>query len=538
MKINEFEKIEQLTKALVKINSVNNSDGGESKVADYIYKYFSKHKYYKNNPDHLLTVDCENNRKSTIALLKGKTNKTIVLMGHIDTVEIEDYGKAKKYATNPDKLVEELKKHFSLSEEVLKDIESDKYMFGRGTLDMKAGVAAYMTVFEYFLNHLDELNGSLLLIAECDEEGDSKGVVSVLKVLNDLRDKENLEYKCLLNGDYSVSYDNNRYIYLGTVGKILPSFLAFGKETHAGDSFGGLDPNFLLSVLNKNISYNFDLCDEYKGKTTVPPINLKQADFKETYTVQSNGAAVSYFNYMLYTSTPKDVLKKCKKIAKDSFKEALSILNNNYKKYCKQNGIEYKRLYEPLVYTFEEFDELLSANPNYRKEINRYAKDLVSNNPNIDIREYSYKVVTKAYEYYDLKKPVIIVYFGSTFYSNIITEDTKLINSINESIETVNKESNYDISTSYFYPYISDMSFMCMKQNKKDIDNMFNNCPYYGYRYDNLSELISSINIPVVNIGTYGYDGHKYTERLEKEWSFKEMPNILYHTIINYLRED
>lgn len=538
MEIRESSKIEKLTKKLVSINSVNNCKDGESKVATFIYDYFKKHSYYKKHPDHLLCFDSGNNRHSTIVLLKGKSNKTIILMGHIDTVEIDDYGKAKKYACNPDKLVAELKKHFSLSEEVLKDMDSDKYLFGRGTLDMKGGVAAYMCVFEYFLKHPESLNGSLLLLTECDEEGDSRGVISALSILNQLREKEDLDYKCLLNGDYSVSKTNERYIYLGTVGKILPSFLAFGKETHAGDPYGGLDPNFLLSFINKNISYNMEFADTYKSQSSVPPISLKQSDFKESYTVQSNGAAYSYFNYMLYNSSTTAVLSKCKKLAIKSFKEAINTLNTQYKAYCKANSLSYKKLdYKPLVYTFKEFDELLaSRNPKYRLEMEAYGKSLVKENADIDIREYFYKIVLKAYEYYDLKLPLIIVYFGSTFYSNIVTEDKKLIDSVNKAISKVGEESAYDLKTAYFYPYISDMSFVSIDHSKKDIDSMYANTPYYSYRYDNLYDLINSINIPVVNIGTYGFDGHKYTERLEKDYAFNELPNLVYECIINYFK--
>lgn len=36
-------------------------------------------------------------------------------------------------------------------------------------------------------------------------------------------------------------------------------------------------------------------------------------------------------------------------------------------------------------------------------------------------------------------------------------------------------------------------------------------------------------------IGTYGYDAHKYTERLEKTYSFETMPDILRSVIRDLL---
>lgn len=419
MKIKEEKRLEDLTKRLVNINSVNNGlNKGETKVATFIKNYLLKLNYFKNHKDQIFTFDSEDNRHSLIAYIKGKGNNTIILMGHIDTVDIKDYGKAIKYACDPDKLPNELKKYFDLPNNVLKDIKSNKYMFGRGSLDMKAGTANNMMILEYFSKHLDELNGNLVLLAECDEEGDSKGVISALDKLIELKKKENFDYKLCINTDYSVSYNNNRYVYLGTVGKLLPSFVCIGKECHVGSPFEGFDPNLLLSILNTKLSLNEDLTDKAKGKTNVPPICLKQADTKDSYTVQTALSAYSYFNYMIYTSSPKEVINKVLKLANDSFKDTLDLLNKNYKKYCKDNSLKTSNLpFKKRIYTFTEYDSYLKdINSDYSKDIKAYAKKLVKDNPNIDIREYSYKIVLKAYEYDKVKEPVLIVYFGSTFH--------------------------------------------------------------------------------------------------------------------------
>ncbi len=539
MVINEANKIEKLTKKLVSINSVNNNDNkGETKLANYIYDYFSKNTYFKTHQNQLMIFDSENNRHSTIAYIKGKGNKTIVLMGHIDTVEIDDYGKAKKYACNPDKITDELQKHFSLDKKVLDDIKSNKYMFSRGALDMKGGVAVNMTIMDYFSKHLDLLKGNLLFLAECDEEGDSKGVISALDKLIEIKNKEDFKYVACINTDYSVSENNDRFMYLGTVGKLLPSFVCIGKESHVGSPFKGFDPSLLLSILNKNISLNADLADKADNKTSVPPICLKQSDFKETYTVQTASSAYAYFNYMIYTSSPVKVMNNCLKIAKDSFKETIELLNKNYKKYCVNNSLKYEKLpYETNVLTFNEFDAYLKqVNPNYEDSIIKYAKSLVKDNPNIDIREYSYKLVLKAYEFYELKKPILIVYFGSTFYSNIETKDKKLREAVYKTAESINAESKYNIKVSDFYPYISDMSYLSCAHSYKDIQNMLANCPYYKYRYDYPYEKIKQIEMPTVNIGTFGFDGHTFIERLEKDYCFNELPNLVYTTIINYFK--
>ena len=48
---------------------------------------------------------------------------------------------------------------------------------------------------------------------------------------------------------------------------------------------------------------------------------------------------------------------------------------------------------------------------------------------------------------------------------------------------------------------------------------------------------IKEINVPVVNIGTFGFDGHTYIERLEKDYAFNELPNLLYESIYEYFNK-
>lgn len=529
MERNYSENIESLTRKLVSIKSITGKENSETKIANYIKDYFLKLSYFKNNPQQVMTFDCGNKRYSTLSYIKGKGKDTLILMGHIDTVDILDYGKIQNKAFNPDELIKALNKEFDLNKEVKKDIASNDYLFSRGILDMKAGVAAYMEIMKYFSNHLDELNGNLVFLAECDEEGDSKGIIKALDILNELKIKEDFNYLGLINGDYDVVRNNERYIYLGTIGKLLPCFVAIGKESHVGNPFNGFDPNLLLSIINKNISLNMELADHIKNQTTFPPISLKQADNKNDYTVQTATSAFSYFNYLIYNSSPKTVLNKCLKIAKDSFKETISLLNNNYHQYCLMNKKKYQKLpYEVNVYTYEKWDELLSKDPDYKRKINNYKKKLLKDNPTIDMREFSYKVILYSYNFYKEKKPVLILFYGSMFYSPIETKDQRIINAVNKAIKKVQVNSKYQIKTAYYYPYISDMSFLATPFKINDIKAYTNNMVFdINYPY----EAIKNIDIPVINIGTYGKDGHTFVERLEKDYSFKKMPILVYETI-------
>lgn len=78
------------------------------------------------------------------------------------------------------------------------------------------------------------------------------------------------------------------------------------------------------------------------------------------------------------------------------------------------------------------------------------------------------------------------------------------------------------------------MSLLNNPFSLKEMATFTNNLVYpLYYPYDK----IKALNIPVVNIGTYGKDGHTYVERLEKTYSFKEMPKLVDETIKDYLKK-
>ncbi len=106
-----------------------------------------------------------------------------------------------------------------------------------------------------------------------------RGFWSALSDFLHLAEEENLSYIAAINADYtSPRYegDPHRYVYLGTVGKLLPAFFIVGKETHVGQAFEGFDPNLVAAELTRHLDYNPDFCDEMYGELTLPPVSLKQ----------------------------------------------------------------------------------------------------------------------------------------------------------------------------------------------------------------------------------------------------------------------
>ncbi len=106
-----------------------------------------------------------------------------------------------------------------------------------------------------------------------------------------------------------------------------------------------------------------------------------------------------------------------------------------------------------------------------------------------------------------------------------------LLDAVESAIEVVRPEAQRQIKTRMFYPYISDSSFMAVCDDTLAIQALETNMPQYGVKYTHPVDKIRQIDVPVVNIGTFGRDGHMLTERVDMRQTFQNVPNITYETV-------
>lgn len=523
----------------------------EIKIAEKVYNIFSEMDYWKKHPEYLKYVPFKNDaplhRKSTMAILKGEkapSNKTVLLLGHIDTVGISDYGDLKEFAGQPYVLAEKFKE-LELPEEVKKDLESGEYLFGRGIFDMKTGDAIIMAIMEDISKKIDEFEGNLIYIAVCDEEGNSGGMLNSIPELARMKREEGYEYLALLDTDYMTSEyegDENKYVYVGTVGKLMPTFYIVGKETHVGESFKGLDPNQLAAELTKKINLNPEFCDIADGEVTLPPITLKQRDLKTEYSVQIAKCAYLFFNYATHTSTPDQVLQKMVGAAKECFENVLNELNERYATFCKMAKRPYQKLpFESRVMTFDELYKAVKAEigDSLDDRVAKLTEELLAD-LSIDSRDRSMKIVEFIHNLWSDKNPVIITYLTPPYYPHIYIEgktekEKNLLSAVEDAVNTT--KSDYKLVYKKFFPYISDLSYGAAPKDPAIIAAFKSNMPGYGKIYDLPLEDMQELDLPVLDIGAFGKDAHKFTERIEKKYSFEVAPELVYKTIINLLKK-
>jgi len=540
------KKIEQLTTELTNIKGVVGTND-EIFVAEKIYERFNSLSYFKENPENLkyiAEVEQKLGRKSVIAVLNGKkgnSDKTVLLISHLDTVGISDYGDLKEYATKPEELMSKLKE-LSFSSDIENDLNSGDYLFGRGIFDMKCGVATLMVIMEEISNDIENFEGNLIFAACCDEEGNSSGMLSVVPQLVKLKEECNYDYLAVIDTDYMTQRyenDNNRYIYVGTVGKLMSSFYVVGKETHVGEPFKGIDPNQITSELVREFNLNVEYCDIADGEVSLPPITLRQQDLKKEYSVQIAKSSYMYLNFSTHSSTPEQVMEKMLKGATMSFERVIENLNEQYKKYVEASKFPYEPLpWEARTISFKDLYEKVKIEKGEELE-ERIAvlSERLQKDNDVDDRVFALKIVEEVHNMWSDKDPVIVIYFSPPYYPHIFVKgdtekEQKLMSAVDKAIEVVDKNT----VKKKFYPYISDLSYAAAPREKEAVESLKGNMPGFGTRYDLPLEDMQELNLPVVNIGPFGKDAHKFTERLEKEYSFEVAPKLVYETIMNLLK--
>ena len=542
--INRGKNILELTEELVNIESVSNTEG-VIEIGNYIHDKLEEWPYFQENPEHLLKLPLRNdnmNRFNLAALVKGDGGyeNTVVYIGHMDTVDIGEYRDLKNLATKPYELAERLKTR-DLDEDVKEDIDSGEWLFGRGAADMKSGVAVELELLKEFSENTKDLQGNILVIITVNEEADSLGMLNIAKPLVELANKENLKYIGGINTDYTTdetgTKPDNRYVYMGTLGKIVPALYIIGKGSHVGDVFGGFDVNLMMSELTSRIDNNMELADEYKGRVTNPPVSLKQEDLKIEYNGQLPYEGFAYYNFLNFNRGVTEVMDTFKEEVEDSIRSSLDWVEGNFRVYKSYHPEQ--EMYLDLdidCYTYQELLDIVKKK--YIKEkVEEEIENVLSkvNEEGIkDLRVHSLRIIKRMWELSELEGPAVIIFLVPPFYppQNPDVDDAKFkkFNSIaRDTINNyeINNEYNYNMIIKDFLPFLSDASYAAFQGDKKDEETLKYNMPYWGKGWRIDVEAVRELNLPVVDVGVHGKGAHKYLERVHIPYTMKVLPELI-----------
>ncbi len=474
-------------------------------------------------------------RQNVYAFLKGQSTSTLVLLGHFDTVGTQDYGTLEALALEPDAL---MSKRAELGP-VLEGTDPHDWLFGRGTGDMKSGVAANIALIHYFAHNALDIPLSLLFLATPDEENESAGILQAVHLLTRLREQYHLNYVGVINTDYTTAQytcDPHRYIYTGSVGKLLPSFLCIGRESHVGTPFNGLDANLLAAELIRTVSMNDALCDVAHGQITAPPVTLRATDLKTHYNVQLPLAAYFYLNVLTFTTTPEMLLERLRHYAEASLNGLLARIDKTEAHWRTIGGVQ-EQAAQPRTGTVLTYAELYQETVQHLGE-QHLAHELQAEwerqPASLDTRERSLHLVHRLWTLSGRQGPAVVIYYSPPYYPHVSTPQGPLQDAITE---VITAHPEIPLVQQEYFPYLSDLSYLCPAADS-DPSVLKANMPIWkepttqgtqGYYLP--LEAIGKLNIPVVNFGVYGQGAHQRNEGVLMSYSFGTLPELICETI-------
>ena len=543
-----FEEMKELTKKLVAIPSINGSSG-EAAIADFIYGYVSGMPYFQRHRQDVFTQALPKDqlgRKNVFALLrgtKGNSKNTLIFHGHMDTVGVEDLGTLKEFAFDCDRLAEEMKK-LPQTEEVRRDLESGEYLFGRGASDMKSGDAVFLVLLKHLSAHPEELDGNILFMFNPVEENHHTGMITGLEILKQFHEKEGLQYLFAVNNDYICPLyagDSKRYIYTGTMGKILPCMYVLGKETHVGQCYEGINAVNLASRIVQAIDLNADLCDAYDGELALPPVALKLRDLKPWYNVQTAREAFAYFSYMIEDGETADILHRLRDLSQHILDDMIACQQEQLRTYSQAAGIPYKPpAFEGKVYLFEELMALAAERELVHIEQNLAELAVRGRENHDDARDIALSVVQELCRQLQLNGPAVVLFIAPPYLPhNTLHRDKPdealLMKGLERIAGDMSAQTGETFEVLHFFPSLSDSSYLKIDDSPASVAALTHNFPVHEQLFPLPMDMIRQLSIPGINYGCYGKDAHKRTERLYMPYSFGILPELILKTIYTYL---
>lgn len=538
---NTPEGIKEILFRMVACSSVSGTKD-EINMAKEMYNIFNEMPYFQKHPEYLALNPIEHDalgRYFVTALVKGKGNKTIVFINHIDTVDYNGFGPYKHLALDPERLTRELNPDH-LPKEAREDLLTGDWIFGRGIMDMKCGGALEAALLSEVSEYAEDFEGNLLFLGVPDEENNSAGMIGAIPILNKLKETHDLDYVALINNEPHPVSDGQHDLHIGSMGKVLPIFYCMGKETHAGQLLQGLNADLILAEIQKEMELNMELVDEADGEYTYPPTVLKMGDTKELYNVSTPATAYAYYNVLTLQFSPKQIMDILKKVANTAFEDTLNKFKETIRTYKELTGEAFDCPWVSKVHTYEEIYQynVEHIGPSFEEHMKTFI--LEHKDKAVDERDFAIQVIGEACRLCPDRDPKIIIGFAPPYYPHVrnkgeTEKEVNMLNCVEKVLAYSKKEFDVDWKVNKFYKQLSDMSYCGVQDAQGILDMLKPNMPTLGYTYFLPLEEMAKFNVPVLNLGPWGKDLHKFTERLYAPFAFETAPKILKFATLNLL---
>jgi arginine utilization protein RocB len=528
-----------------------NSETGtarENEASEFVVSTLRDLPYFTAHPGQLSLEAVPGDhlhRSIAWALVRGKGARTVVLMHHVDVVEVEDFKLHKALAFDPEALEQALTADpGGLDSDARVDLASGQWIFGRGCADMKAGGAIQLAVLAA-CSEVEELAGNILLLAVPDEEHLSAGMRAASALLARLAELHGLDYVLMINSEpHQRKVPDRGLLSGGSIGKLLPFVYVRGILAHAGKSYEGFNP---LAVLGE-ITSRSEMCsalvdiDEVSGELSPPPTWLMARDGKVVYDVSMPLSAFGCLSVLPLHSSPKKILDFLLGLSSECAAQVASRINKASDAFRLASGRPAGRPWVPEVRDFSDF--LAGArkldpgrfDTYFRKVLEDVERSLCEGR--ISHARATRDLVDAVFQFAGPDHPVVVVGFVPPYYPSVSYRDRPEFESMVTGLATgLDHFSQTFFGQGYeleaYFTGISDLSYSSLgADGAVGLEAVIaTQMPLYGSGYSIPFMDIERSAMPCINIGPWGKDFHKMSERVLKEDLFRRTPAMLLQAI-------
>lgn len=517
----------------------------ENDARGFFEHFFKSVPYFKDRPAnwgfHPIPLDALH-RQVPWGLLKGKGPNTVVLIHHLDTVDTDDYGSLKHLATKPHEITRAYAQgQADLDAEARADLTSGAWLFGRGVADMKGGAAIHMALLERMSQEQD-FAGNLLLLALPDEENLSAGMLAAVGLLRELQQRHQLNYVMLLNAESQErAEDALMRLYDGSVGKMMPICYVRGKLAHVGQVFKGLNPIHILSEIVTATELSPDFSEQAGNTRTPPPAWLFLKDRKEVYDVSLPLAAAGYMSILTLGRQAQDILLQLQAVSQAAFERVIARANKSYRHYTGDESASLPWQARVLTYDQVYAEALAHAGDALKKDLAAYEQEarLLIGRGELGMAEAAFALIERTVAHLPDSQPLVVLAISPPYYpavnNTMLPDKLDAVNELLTHLEGVTrKQLGCDFHIKNYYTGISDSSYALFEGDEANIRFIQDNTLLWGEAYAIPFEEIQALSIPVLNIGPWGKEIHKSTERVHL-LDLKERIPLLVEAAIRHL---
>ncbi len=446
-----------------------------------------------------------------------------LLLSHYDTVGVDEFAalggrRGDRIAFDPAALRELFVKYApetlpAGSHTLLADLAEEKahpgtWMFGRGALDTKSGIAAGIVALEALARD-EALAGDVLFVSCPDEEHGSAGMLAAVPELARLKREEGLD----LVGGLNLDIAPEPMAYAGVVGKALAGLYVLGRPTHASTPFEGVDAAQLAATIVAHATSSRELVDCSGGHAAAPPVALRIRDLKSVYNLQTVAEAEVELN-LITISRPLSVTLDClRRVTQGALAELLRSMRELASwaqpgvpvRAAPANGEGQVLLWPELLRLAGEPGELFE----------------IGDSP--DVRAATLARLRHVVREARLHGPAVVIHLLPPYYPCAEPGKGPLV----RAVRGVMARAGLEVRP--FHPLVTDASYLAWRGEPPEV--LERHMPAYGREYALPLEAMRALDLDVVNLGPWGRDPHGRFERVRCDWTFGRLPGLVAETV-------